>query len=313
MISASAPGKIILCGEHAVVYGQPALALPMHGVAATATLTPTRSGGLRFAAPDLRERWSLRSVPSHPLSRLALHTIQRLGLDPSINAVIGLRSTIPIASGMGSGAALGAAVVRVISLHAGQPLAPAAVSELVYESERYYHGTPSGIDNTVVSFGQALWFQRTADGPRLEPLQIGAPLTLLVADSGVRCSTKITVGLVREQWQANPAALAATCDEIGQVAAAVRARLAAGDLAATGPLLSRNHELLQRLNVSSLELDRLVWAAQESGAWGAKLSGGGGGGVMLALVHPEAAAAVRAALLAVGAAAVLSTTIPATV
>ncbi|MDQ5853675.1 MAG: mevalonate kinase, partial [Chloroflexota bacterium] len=128
MARSSAPGKLILCGEHAVVYGQPAIALPVAAVAATATVMPEAGGGIVVALPDLDERWRLDERPEHPLAGLIRRTLDVLGVSEVTPLAIVLESTIPIASGMGSGAALGAALVQALARHFGRPLDAATVS-----------------------------------------------------------------------------------------------------------------------------------------------------------------------------------------
>ncbi|MDW8215700.1 MAG: mevalonate kinase, partial [Roseiflexaceae bacterium] len=97
---ASAPGKIILCGEHAVVYGRPAIALPLSGIRARASVTPGAPGiGVRFDAPDLGRRWLLSAAPNDPLSELTLATLRRLGTAEMPDIQITITSDIPIASG----------------------------------------------------------------------------------------------------------------------------------------------------------------------------------------------------------------------
>jgi mevalonate kinase len=306
MTTASAPAKLILCGEHAVVYGRPAIAVPLGDIRAYAQVAQgAPGGGLRFHAPDLGEDWSAAEQPEHPLSELAAATLARLGVPPS-DLAITVRSAIPIASGMGSGAAIGTALVRALASYAGWRLPPDEVAALVYDSERRYHGTPSGIDNTVVAHERAIWFVRGAP-PTIEPVVIGAPLTLVVGDTGVRSATKLPVGAVREAWQASPEAYEARFDEVGALVARAREALAAGDAATLGRLLDANQAFLERIGVSSPELERLVRAARAAGALGAKLSGAGWGGVMLALTTPDGQRAVEDALLAAGAARVLGT------
>ena len=305
MSSASAPAKLILCGEHAVVYGRPAIAVPLSDVRAYARVEPGQAGsGLRFIAPDLGENWSAAEQPAHPLSELARAALERLGVEDA-DLTIALRSDIPIASGMGSGAAIGTALVRALAAHVGLALPPAEVAALVYASERRFHGTPSGIDNTVVAYEQAIWFERREPAPLIEPLTIGAPLTLLVGDSGVRSATRLPVGAVRERWQADPRRYEALFDQVGELVVRARAALASGDIRLLGTLLDANQALLEQIGVSSPELERLVAAARAAGALGAKLSGAGWGGVMLALVTPETRDSVAEALRAAGATRVL--------
>ncbi len=297
----SAPGKLILCGEHAVVYQRPAIAIPLRDVRATITIAPAAPGsGLTVKAPELRAVWRLQA--QEPLSALASMTLDYLKLaEPDVELTIA--SALPIASGMGSGAAVGTALVRALAYVAGRTLDAASIAELVYTSERAFHGTPSGIDNTVVAYEQPIWFQRQAAGPPLiAPLEVGGPWTLVVADTGVASSTHAVVGDLRARWQADPAPYERSFDAVAALVVQVRAALGGSDGAALGALLNRNHELLVELGVSAAQLDTLVAAARSAGAWGAKMSGAGWGGVMLALVAPAIAATVAEALRTAGAA-----------
>lgn len=311
MITRSAPGKLILCGEHAVVYGQPAIAIPVDGVRATAHITAQEQEGVVFDAADLGERWRLEDRPEHPLSRLFVATLQRLGHREPPPLRIELHSSIPVASGMGSGAALAAALVEALAVYIrgaeDRQLSPQQVAELVFESERFYHGTPSGIDNTVVSYRYPIWFQRTPTVPIIEPITVGGCATLVVGDTGVRASTRTMVEHVRAGWRADPLTFDHLFAQIGQIVQSVRQLLGAGDMHAVGQLLDHNQRLLDQLGVGSLELQRLLEAARGAGAWGAKLSGGGGGGVMLALVDAQGADTVRRALREAGAVQVIET------
>lgn len=312
MTSASAPGKLILCGEHAVVYGRPAIAAPLGDLRAYAQIEPGEPGsGLRFIAPDLGESWTAAGQPEHPLSELARATLARLG-QHEMDLIVRLRSDIPIASGMGSGAAIGTALVRALAAHMGVALAPEEVAALVYASERRFHGTPSGIDNTVVAHERAIWFVRREPAPLIEPLTIAAPLLLVVGDTGVRSATRLPVGAVREGWRADPRRYEALFDQVGELVTRARSALATGDASLLGVLLDANQALLEQIGVSSPELERLTAAARGAGALGAKLSGAGWGGVMLALVTPASQPAVERALREAGAARVLAATVPAT-
>ncbi len=308
---ATAPGKVILCGEHAVVYGQPAIALPVESVVATATVVAIGDEGIVLDLPDLGERDRSARDPDHPFARLARATVAALGITGPTGLRITLTSTIPVASGMGSGAALGAALVKAVAVHYGRALGPAEVSALVYDSERYYHGTPSGIDNTVVSFAQPIWYQRMSPDRQalIEPIITGGRWTLLIADTGVRSPTRSTVGALRERWIADPARHDTIFSAIGEIVRAARPAIERGDQMKMGALMNENHALLRELGVSSPELDRLVVAAIGAGADGAKLSGGGGGGIMLALVTPETVRAVETALKAADAVRVVETTL----
>ena len=195
-------------------------------------------------------------------------------------------STIPQAAGLGSGAAVSVALIRAVSAFLGRPLANAQVSALALEVEKYYHGTPSGIDNTVITFNQPVYFTR---GLPIEIFRIAASFHLVVGDTGVRSLTSLVVGDLRQRWQVDPGRYEALFDEAGRLAAEARELIEEGHPKQLGALMNENHALLQEMEVSSPELDGLVEAARAAGALGAKLSGGGRGGNMIALVEPDAA------------------------
>jgi len=199
--------------------------------------------------------------------------------------------------------------VAALAGAAGVTLAPDQVSALVYESEKHFHGTPSGVDNTVIAYGQPVWFVR---GQAPQPFALRHPLTLVIADTGIASPTSIAVGDVRRAWQAEPARSEALFDAIGEITRAARRAIDAGFAAELGRLMDRNHQALQALTVSSVELDRLCQAARQGDALGAKLSGGGRGGNMIALVTPDKVEVVRAALQAAGATRVMVETLSTT-
>lgn len=308
---ATAPGKIILFGEHAVVYGRPAIAAPISQLRAKATITHSSSNNCYIIAPDLDRHDRLQDLPDDDALALAA----RLVLDAAQiwqipDVTIRVNSQIPIASGMGSGAAIAAAIIRALAQHLNRPELQTneRVSRLTYEVEKIHHGTPSGIDNTVVAYEQPIYFVRQSPQNQIEPFHVAAPLRFVVADTGVRSSTRVAVGDVRRQYNEQPARFANIFDECGRIAKVARQAIEAGDIAQVGKLMTENHAWLQKMTVSSPELDRLVEAALQAGASGAKLSGAGRGGNMIALVGDEGMeTAVRHALQQAGATNVLTT------
>lgn len=301
MTRACAPGKIILLGEHAVVYGRPALAVPLRQVRACVQITPAGdgpAGGLRLEAPALGlSMWHHQVPPGNPLA-----TAVRAGLEALSPGLFGplrleIESTIPMASGLGSSAAVSVAILRALDQHFGGDLSDLQISDLAYQVEVIQHGTPSGIDNTVVSFDRPVVFVR---GRPPEPLRIGASFHLVVADTGVAAPTGVAVGEVRRRRQTDPE-LDRVFDSIGSLVDQARGAIEVGDSKLLGTCMNRNHELLQRLGVSSPDLDRLVRAAIDAGALGAKMSGGGMGGNMVALTRAEDGDGVDRALQGAGA------------
>ncbi len=240
-----------------------------------------------------------------PLAAAARLTLDRLAAEAP-DAECTVRSTIPIAGGLGSGAAVATALVRALSAYLGRALSPDAVSEIVFEVEKIHHGTPSGIDNTVVAYEQPVLFAR---GRPIVRLSVGAPLTLLVGDTGVPSSTKDAVEEVRRGWEREPKRYEALFDDVARVVEPACRAMGAGDVLTLGSLMDRNHALLVEIGVSSPELDSLVTAARAAGALGAKLAGAGRGGNMVALATTGIAGEVAGALSRSGAAAVIRTTV----
>jgi mevalonate kinase len=304
MITASAPAKTILFGEHAVVYGQPAIAVPVSGLRAFASADPNPAGGLRILAADLDIPVVIDAdVVDNALALTARLVLKTLGVVPP-DAAITIRSDIPIASGLGSGAAVSTALALSLCALLDCSLDSDILNGLIYEVEKIHHGTPSGIDNTVIVYERPVYFVR---GQPIETVSIGAPFTLLIGDTGTSASTRAAVAGVRSLFERDPATIQPVLDEIGGLVKDARTAIECGDHVAIGALMRRNHALLKLLTVSSPELDTLVAAAQDAGAYGAKLSGGGRGGNMIALVTDETRQPVEAALRAAGAARIIAT------
>ncbi len=315
MVTASAPGKIILFGEHAVVYGRPAIAAPVSQIRATAVIQPSAKPGIYLVAPDLGLETTLAETDQDDPLAAALHQFQQAANLPNLpDITITVTSQIPIASGLGSGAAITAALLRALAQYFDQPqlLDSAPVSALTFEVEKIYHGTPSGIDNTVVAYEQPVYFMRRQPQNLIETFAVKQTLHLLVADTGVRSSTKVVVGDVRRQWEADSPRFEQMFTACGKIAVAARQAIEQGDVQELGRLMTENQHWLQKMTVSGAELDQLVWAAQSAGALGAKLSGAGRGGNMIALVTPETETAVKQALRQAGARQVLTTQIAST-
>ncbi|MEA3460168.1 MAG: mevalonate kinase [Chloroflexota bacterium] len=300
MTIAYACGKVILFGEHAVVYGQPAIAVPLTQVRARATVEDAELGeGITIVAEDLGRIYKLgKSPPDDPLRVTILSTLRRLKLTPEQDLTVAISSTIPIARGLGSGAAVSTAIVRALAKHFDRQLALQAVSELVYETEKIHHSTPSGIDNTVIAYEAPIYFVK---GRGMELLEIGRPFLLAIADTGVQSSTKEVVGDVRRAWKRERARYEEIFEEIGAIAEEGRRAIELGKIEAMGRLMDENHRLLREIGVSSLKLEGLVEAARQGGALGAKLSGAGRGGNMIALVTKETCGRVETMLRMAGA------------
>ena len=301
-ITSTAPGKIILCGEHAVVYGSPAIALPVFEVKTKTTILahPTaNTGEVRIIAPCIQLDSDLSSLENqHPL-RLATDLVMlELGITKLQACEIRINTTIPLAAGLGSSASVTVSLVKALSSFLGHPLAEDAVNRIAFEVEKIHHVTPSGIDNTVITYQAPVFFQK---GLPIEHLNIRTSFTLVIADSGSASPTAATVAGVRERWLVNPNHYDSLFYQISEISRQIRMILCEGDLTVNGFLLTKNHELLREMGVSTPVLDHLVSSALEAGATGAKLSGGGGGGNIIAIVDEESAMSVARAMVEDGA------------
>lgn len=324
--TAIAPGKIILFGEHAVVYGRPAIAVPVSQVSAQATIEPREDGRVIVDAADLAHQYDLRDAPSDdPIAMIIRLTCAKLGVAPR-GFNVRISSTIPIGGGLGSGAAVSVAIARAInnfftaenaehkkiiltsatSAFSAVKLSNEDISALAYEVEKLHHGTPSGIDNTVIAFEQPVYFVR---GKPIETFRIARPFTLAIADTGIAAPTKIAVGDVRRAWEQDRTRYEALFDQVGKIVNKARAAIESGQVERLGYLMNENQAFLREMGVSSPEIERLILAARTAGARGAKLSGAGRGGNVIALVNGETREEVERALMKAGAKRVIVTEI----
>ena len=307
LVNASAPGKIILFGEHAVVYNRPALAVPVTQVHVDVEVSDSPRAGIWINAPIIDLHAELNSLPiDHPIGSVILKLFQLFGI-PSTSSGRGARgegleisisSTIPVAAGLGSGAAVSVALIRALALHASHPLTNEQVNELAFEIEKLHHGTPSGIDNTVITYAKPVFFIK---GHPMETFKVGKPFTIVIGDTGIPAPTKESVGDLRRLWLRDTIIFEGYFNEIAQIALIARRSIESGKPELLGELMDENHALLQSMTVSSPELDKLVEAARKAGALGAKLSGSGRGGNMIALVEQANAESVADALMSASA------------
>jgi mevalonate kinase len=298
--------KVILFGEHSVVYGRPAIAVPVTEVCATVTVEDTVLGsGITIHARDIGRTICVHDAPAdEPLSLTVRNTLAHLGWDKMLDATLTICSTIPVASGMGSGAAVATAIVRALGAHLGRPLDAAEISDLVYETEKRFHGTPSGVDNTVIAFEQAVYFCK---GHPIQTFSVQTPFWIAIADTGLPSLTGESVADVRAARLHDPGRVDTIFDRIGALVDRARQAILSGEFTVLGASMNENQRLLRSLDVSSPELERLIAAASQAGALGAKLSGGGRGGNMIALIAPRDAERIRHALLDAGAKRVIIT------
>lgn len=305
--TASAPGKAILLGEHSVVYGKPAIAIPVSQLRVEVTIESFHCppDEIWIDSPVVRLYKNVKDLPAeHPLRMAIDLTIEECQTRHFPGLMIRINSSLPIGGGMGSGAAVSCALVRALSNFLdGQPLPTETINHLVFEVEKIHHGNPSGVDNTVITYEQPIFFRRSEPMKRII---VTTPIHLVIADTGINSATSAMVNGVRKRYEQNKEAYQHLFDSIENLVNTAHKAIETGDIATLAETMNENHRLLQALEVSSFSLDRLVKMAKSSGALAAKLIGAGGGGNMIALCTAETTKQVSQALNTIGAVRVFS-------
>jgi len=301
-VKVSVPGKIILFGEHAVVYQRPAIAVPVTQVRVEVTITPLENsspGTVIIQSPNIGLESELKDLLEHHPIKVALRGVcQKLNIAELPPCRICIHSTIPVASGLGSGAAVSVALIRAFSAFCERPLSDEEVNDLAYEVEKIHHLTPSGIDNSVITYEKPIFFIK---GEPFSTLEVGKPFWVIIGDTRISSPTAITVSEVRQAWEADRLTYEKIFDHIRDIVLQAKETMETGEVEKLGGLMNRNHEFLRQINVSSPELERIITAALKAGALGAKLSGSGRGGNMIALVREHEAEPIAEAMQKAGA------------
>jgi mevalonate kinase len=275
-----AHSKLILIGEHSVVYGKPAIALPFPLVGVESTVEST-SQSLTIDCSFYNGPVSTVPRALHGLAACISETLERIG-NTTEELLIRISSTIPQGRGLGSSAAVAIAVVRSIFAYHRHELSQKELMSLAHIAESYAHGNPSGIDTATASTECPLLYVK---GQPLKSLSAGAPLHLIVADSGRAGDTRAAVNSVSERLRSEPIVIQRCLDRLGELTHVAKEVLATGDFKLLGQLLNYAHTELINLGVSDSGLNHLVNIARQAGAYGAKLTGGGRGGCILALAR----------------------------
>lgn len=302
-VVASAPAKIILFGEHFVVYGEPAIVLAIDKRARVSAKLRTdkriyvNSVDLGLSGFFTKELFQPEHGGEEARTKLEpiKVTLQKV-LDlykKEVGMNLKIESSIPVAAGLGSSAAVAAAVGVAASQLLNVKLSREEVFRIAYEAERLVHGTPSGIDPAISTYGGVHLFDKEKG---VTSLSVEEDIPLVVGDTGIKRSTGKLVSMVRERRKKFPSIVNPIIKTGGKVALHAVKALETGDLNTVGELMNINHALLCSVGVSNESLDRLVYAAKKAGALGAKLTGAGGGGCMIALCLPETLETVSEAI-----------------
>jgi len=294
-VIASAPAKIILLGEHFVVYGEPAIVMAIDK-RAYARVEKRNDNRIHVRSMDLNlevffENGSFRVEQGDPKEakmkfepvKQAIEKVmekhgQHVGLDIEIN------STVPVGAGLGSSAAVIAATTAATGAILGVKLSKEDILRITYTAEKIVHGTPSGVDPAISTMGGTMLFQ-TDTG--FKPLEVKTNIPLIIGDTGVERSTRVQVEKVRDLVDKYPRVTEHLMKAAREIVLRAIEALKENDLETLGTMMNINHALLYGIGVSDESLEWLANAARKAGALGAKLTGAGGGGCMIALAREE--------------------------
>lgn len=301
-VTASAPGKLVLMGDHAVIYGRPCLVTAVD-LRYQVRVEQIVSAEIVIDTASLRERGETRRLSRDVLGTLdePETTFVESAIEQVFNAY-GVRSGLKISTegpaisyGLGSSSAVTVATVAGLLSLMNIEWTAKEIFDLAYSAVlKVQQGRGSGVDVAAAVLGGTVYYVK--GGATMETVAVPGPLPLVIGYSGEKVGTTGLIGQVAALRERQPALIGGVFDLMADAVNAGKAALVAGDWAAVGDLVNVHQGLLDTLNVNAPQLANLIFAARGAGALGAKFSGAGGGDCMFAVVDPENRAQVESAI-----------------
>ena len=292
-VTFSAPGKVILFGEHAVVYGHPAIVMAIN-LRARSKVYSSQSQKVTLALPNIypnslftfdevsqsyfEEKKDNNTIKLDSFNYITNTIFQQANKIQPLHIVVD--SDVPSSVGLGSSAAVSVATIASLSYFMCLDFSLKEINEMAFETEVITHGKPSGIDNTIATFGRIQYYkQKRFDDIVAE----GIPFYIVVVNSGISRSTKEHVENVAKLMRNDPSKYNRILQQIDDLTEKARVFMKEGETSELGILMNENHQLLELLGVGHTSLSDLRKLLEKHGSLGSKLTGAGGGGCVIGL------------------------------
>lgn len=271
--------KIILLGEHSVVYGKPAIALPLKTITANTVISSLPNQDILLESNYFTGNLSSSPKQMLGIKNLITYLVENLNISSGIK--IKLKSNLPAERGMGSSAAISISIIRAFHNFVNKPLTKAKLLKLANIAEKITHKNPSGLDAATSSSENPIWMIRDVE---TTDIPVNMDGYLLISDSGLAGQTSEAIKIVQENLKNNPAQTNELLNNLGNLTFTAKDQLATNNLVGLGKTFKKAHVNLKKLGVSISKLDNLIAIAEENGSLGSKLTGGGRGGCFISLV-----------------------------
>lgn len=271
--------KIILLGEHSVVYGKPAIALPLKTITANTVISSLPNQDILLESNYFTGNLSSSPKQMLGIKNLITYLVENLNISSGIK--IKLKSNLPAERGMGSSAAISISIIRAFHNFVNKPLTKAKLLKLANIAEKITHKNPSGLDAATSSSENPIWMIRDVE---TTDIPVNMDGYLLISDSGLAGQTSEAIKIVQENLKNNPAQTNELLNNLGNLTFTAKDQLATNNLVGLGKTFKKAHVNLKKLGVSISKLDNLIAIAEKNGSLGSKLTGGGRGGCFISLV-----------------------------